>query len=111
MQDLNADARRALVSTIEIINSECDLRATGGRSIFGCIERKVDELAIGPRRRGMTSTGPSVVALVVVDVQLESKTVAIELQRLVEVGNLDDHGDKAIGVTHGHILLDDAGQR
>src|SRR5699024_8976581 len=76
----------------------------------GLVEGEVQEGAIGPGGRGVAAADPPVVdavfsAPVVAQVEVESEAVAVQRQRAVEGGDLEDHGDETRGTAHAPILL------
>jgi hypothetical protein len=104
MQDLGAPVDCSGVGRIEIIDFERDLRRPGHVTVLGRIQREVDERTLGPRCRGMSPTGPPIVAGVIADMKVETERVAIEAQRSIEVGDLENDGDKTTLLGHTDIL-------
>ena len=78
VHQFGARGESPLVSAVEILHSKPDLRSLSYRAVFRGVERKVDEVAFGPRRRRVLSTDPSIVAVVILDVKIETEAIAVE---------------------------------
>jgi len=65
MEHLDAADSGPPVRLVEVVHAEGHL-GTGGRlPVFGLVESEVDEGAVGPRRRRVTSARPPVVSVVI----------------------------------------------
>jgi hypothetical protein len=104
MHQLCAGPERSGVRVLEVVNAKPDLRPLRHGGILRLIESEVDEGSIRPRNRGVTSAGPPIVTTMVIDMQVEPKAIAVELNRSIEVAHLEDDGDESARV-HSHILL------
>ncbi|HUW04067.1 MAG TPA: hypothetical protein VMW08_17065 [Acidimicrobiales bacterium] len=94
MDEFRAMCHRSLVSGIEIVGGEPDLHIPSGAVFLCWVDGKVQERPIRPRVRTMRAARPSIVvpvraALVVVDVEVNSETIPIELDGLQDISRFD----------------------
>jgi hypothetical protein len=73
MDNLRASGDCSDVSRGQVIDPERHLLSGRGTSVLCCVQREVNELALGPRRCRVTAADPAVVPGVVVHVQVESE--------------------------------------
>jgi hypothetical protein len=85
MKNVGSRSHSALMCGLEIAYSKRDLRPAGCGSILGFVQREVHEGTIGPTRRGVTATGPRIVASVIVDVKVEAEGRAVEHHRPIQI--------------------------
>ena len=98
MKDLGSCRQSSLMSRLDVGDPKRDLSARSRGSILGFIEREVHERAIGPTRRGVTATGPRIVALVVVDVKFEAECIAVELHSSIQIRDREHNRHQPIDV-------------
>ena len=92
----------AAVRYLDIGDSEGDLCSGGEVPILGRIDREVHEGTMRPARGGVTATGPRIVSVVIIDMEVEPEDASIEVHRPVEIGCGEHHGHKSID-SYSHL--------
>jgi hypothetical protein len=104
MDHLSPRIDRSHVSGRQVVNTERHLSSRRHAAVLRCVQREVDELALGPRRRRVTSADPAIAPSVIVNMQVETEPVAVEPDGPVEVRHLHHHSDETTRGGHLHTL-------
>ena len=101
MDQLSARGSRPLMHDVEVRRVEAKLDVRGWAVFLRRIEGEVQEGTVLPRVSGMDAAGPSVVgtvdrALVIIDVEVDTEPVLVELRRPIDIGYLDDDQDQSV---------------
>jgi hypothetical protein len=91
---------RGCVSLFDIADTERDLSTGRCGPVLGFVQSEVDEGAVSPRSRGMSTTSPWIIAVVIVDMEVETEPIPVDAHRAIEISHCQYDGHKPIGVRH-----------
>src|SRR5580698_10254432 len=80
---------------VEILDPEGHLGTGGGAPILRLIEGEVDEGSVGPRRGRVPAAGPTVVPMVIADMEIKPERAVVEVHGAIEIGDLEDRRHQA----------------
>lgn len=108
MKNLCARRDRALMCTVEVIDTEAHLRSRGPLAL-ALVESEVEKPLVGPCDRSVTAADPAircavVASLVVGDVEVKPEAVAVERHCTIEVRNLKHDRHQPTRLRHVHIM-------
>ena len=104
MEQLRASRKGSVMAGGDVLDREAHLRAAC-RFPLAFVQCKMQEGAVGPRRRDVRSAYPAVLVamfcpVVIGKVKVEAKAIAVEHQGAVQVRDLEDDGNEAAGTLH-----------
>ena len=101
VDDVCSGIDRPAMSRVEVVHPKRDLRTSSGRAVLALVQREAHELTIGPTHGGMTAADPGVIALVIVEVEIEAEAIPIQPHGAIEVRHRKNDGHQALDVaTH-----------
>jgi hypothetical protein len=96
------------VSALQVVDAEAHLRARCALAL-ALVQREVQKRRFGPGDRSVTAADPAIVVtvlatLMIREVQIETEAISRELDRPLEVRDLEHEGDQTSRFGHEPIL-------
>jgi hypothetical protein len=98
MDDLCSGVDCPAMGRVEVVHPKRDLRTGRGRAVLALVEREVHELTIGPAHGRMTATDPGVIALMIVEVEIEAEAIPTQPHGAIVVRHRENDGHQALDV-------------